>query len=157
MPKLLDELDKVHQETFSVDNMKLLPGVNELLVALRGKVVMGLITGNLKTIAERKLTALGIWKYFTVGGFGSDKHSKRSDLVKTAINRADYNDHIENVYVIGDTPKDIIAATEAGVINSVGVANGFRSVDELINAGAKIVLPDFKNTQKALSKLSVDI
>ncbi|HEY4963783.1 MAG TPA: haloacid dehalogenase-like hydrolase [Candidatus Saccharimonadales bacterium] len=156
MPKLLKELDQVHKETFKADNMKLLPGVVALLEALEGKTALGLVTGNLETIAERKLTALGVWSYFAVGGFGSDPHVVRADLVKAAIKKAGYQDSVDLVFVIGDTPNDIVAATVAGVKNSVGVANGFRDTKELEEAGAKIVFVDFKDTKAVLKKLGIN-
>jgi len=56
MPKLIDELDKLHEETFIAKDIHLLPGVKELLDALReADCALGLITGNLETIAKRKL------------------------------------------------------------------------------------------------------
>ena len=156
MPKLLKELDKVHEETFNMDRLKLLPGVKKLLETLDDQEnTLGLITGNLKSIAQRKLKALGIWSHFSVGGFGSDPHTTRSDLVRHAVKQAGFKDHIEGVYVIGDTPRDIIAAKEAGITNSVGVANGFRSTQELIDAGAKIVFKDFTDTQEVLKVLGI--
>jgi phosphoglycolate phosphatase len=156
MPELLRELDKVHKDTFNADDMKLLPGVRKLLEALsQEKVTKGLITGNLVTIAQRKLEALDIWKYFSGGGFGSDPHLIRADLVKIAVKRAGFENSLEDVYVIGDTPRDIEAAIQAGVKNSVGVANGFRSTKELEEAGAKIVLEDFKDTEAVLKALGV--
>jgi len=111
MPKLLEELDKMHAETFHADEMKLLPGVKELLSKLTDTdSILGLITGNMESIAKRKLEALGIWNYFTLGGYGSDPHVIRADIVKVAIERAGFEDSMDRVYVIGDTAKDIEAA-----------------------------------------------
>lgn len=155
MPELLERLDTVHQETFKADKMQLLPGVAELLKALSETGdVLGLITGNLESIAKRKLEALGVWHYFSTGGFGSDAHITRADLVKIAINRAGFNDRYEAVYVIGDTPKDIQAAHEAGVNHSIGVANGFRSTKELEDSGAEVVFEDFSDTKKVLENIA---
>src|SRR3990167_495783 len=146
MPKLLEEMDKMHAETFHADDMKLLPGVKKLLDKLKEtESVLGLITGNMESIAKRKLEALGIWDYFSLGGYGSDPHIIRADLVKIAIERAGFKDNIKQVYVIGDTAKDIEAAHTAGVVNSIGVANGFRDIKELSDAGAKYIFEDFKN------------
>jgi len=150
-PKLLKELDKIHAETFEKGEVTLLPGVKKLLDSLsETDSILGLITGNLESIAKRKLEALGIWKYFSLGGYGSDPHTVRADLVKQAIERAHFEEAIDAVYVIGDTARDIDAAHAAGVVNSVGVANGFRSSQELIDAGATIVLEDFKDTKEVL-------
>ncbi len=156
MPQLLKELDRVHQKTFRPEDLKLLPGVKELLVALsQHNVVLGLITGNLRPIAKRKLEALGVWSFFSVGGYGDDPHIVRAGLIRTAIKRAGFEDHVEDVYVIGDTQKDIEAANEAGIKNSVGVANGYRNSKEFEAVGARIVLEDFKDTEDVLKRLDV--
>ena len=158
MPRLLAELDAVHEKIFQAGSIRLLPGVGELLTALAARhETLGLLTGNLETIARRNLIALGIWSFFSVGGYGSDPHEKRADLVRLAIRRAGYEQHTEDVFLIGDTPKDIEAAHEAGVVNSVGVANGFRSIDELKAAGAHISLEDFSDTAHVLRMLGVQL
>ncbi|MEI7632166.1 MAG: HAD family hydrolase [bacterium] len=156
MPELMRELDRVHAETFHAENITLLPGVTDLLVTLKSKnITLGLITGNLRTVAERKLKALGIWDYFTEGGFGSDPHTVRADLVRLAVKQAGFKNDLDNVFVIGDTPRDIQAATEAGIKNSVGVANGFRDIKELSDAGAKFVFEDLVNTDAVLRNLQL--
>ena len=45
-----------------------------------------------------------------------------------------------DVFVVGDTPLDVLAAKEAGA-TSVAVASGKYSVDRLHDAGADHVLP----------------
>lgn len=156
MPELLKALDKVHADSFDATTIKLMPGVQPLLAALaKTDTTLGLITGNVKSIAERKLQAVNIWQYFSVGGCGDDPHQARSDLVKLAVQRAGFADHLEEVYVIGDTPRDIQAAAEAGVTNSVGVTNGFCSPQELRDAGAAIVLEDFTDTNAVLAKFGL--
>jgi phosphoglycolate phosphatase-like HAD superfamily hydrolase len=157
MPELLIELDRLHKETVHTEDMRILPGVKQLLETIdKNKNTLGLITGNIKSIAKRKLEFLDIWQYFSVGGFGSDPHETRADLVRIAIKRAGYENNMELVYVIGDTPLDIQATKKAGVTNSVGVANGFRDTKELVEAGAKIVLEDFKNPDEVIEKLRLN-
>ena len=151
MPRLLEELDAVHASLFRPDSIHVLPGVEALLKALtdRGQQ-LGLVTGNLEPVAHRKLEAVGIWHYFSVGGFGNDMHLARSDLVLIAVKRAGFEHRLDNVFVIGDTARDIEAAQEAGVANSVGVVNGYRDPQELADAGAAIVLDDVVDTQRVL-------
>lgn len=156
IPRLIAELDAVHGQVFHPDLVKLLPGVRELLSALTERhQILGLLTGNLETVARRKLEALNVWSFFTVGGFGSDAHATRADLVKLAVGRAGFEERPEMVYALGDTPKDIEAAIDAGIENSVGVVNGFREASELKEAGAKIVLDDFKDTEYVLRMFGV--
>jgi phosphoglycolate phosphatase-like HAD superfamily hydrolase len=49
----------------------------------------------------------------------------------------------EDVFVIGDTPRDIHAGREAG-FRTVGVATSDYSADDLNSAGADLVLSDFE-------------
>ena len=157
MPKLTREVDRVHAQSFQKSAIEVLPGVRELLDTLKSKGVnLGLITGNLETVAKRKLTAVGLWQYFSLGGFASDPHVTRADLINIAIDKAGFNGAKNSVYVVGDTPRDIFAAKDAKILNSVGVANGYRPVQELIDAGAKIVLKDFKNTSLVVRKLGLE-
>lgn len=154
MPILLQQLEKEHEAFFDPTGLKVLPGVLEILdELLQRDVVLGLVTGNMKTIAERKLAAVGLWSYFTLGGFGNDPHKVRADLVRTAIRRGNFGEDIDSVYLVGDTVRDIQAAHDGGVIHSVGVANGFRPTSELIEAGAAFVFEDLTDTSDVIKKL----
>lgn len=111
-----------------------LPGVKELLDKLQqNNVVLGLVTGNLKSIAKGKLKRLELEKYFRIGGFGSDD-IERTNLVKIAIKQATilcgYEISGDRVYVVGDTPKDIKAAKEAK-IKVIAVATGQYTMKDL--------------------------
>lgn len=128
-----------------------LPGTKELLKTLRGKVILGLVTGNMKAVAYGKLKYVGFDKYFKFGGFGDDALD-RADLLRIAIRRAvkKYNFKFNNnVYHFGDTPRDVEIGTQKG-ITSIGVATGIYSKEELKKAGADYVLDNLKNTKKVL-------
>ena len=157
MPELVKELDRIHEQSFQKGSIKILPGVHELLRALaKHNVGLGLITGNLESVARRKLQDIKIYSFFSVGGFGSDPHTTRAELIDLAVQRARFKNRKDDVYIIGDTPRDILAAKEAGIVNSVGVANGYRETQELANAGAKLVFEDFTNIPEVISKLNLD-
>ena len=121
-----------------------LPGVTALLRRLqaRSDVVLGLCTGNLERGAELKLTSAGLWSAFRFGGYGSDAEP-RADVVRAAWRRASELGASEGV-VIGDTPRDVIAAHDAG-LPACGVATGRYSVHELAEHGAELVLPGFED------------
>ncbi len=124
-------------------------GVVELLERLKVRdAVMGIVTGNLEDIAWQKLRKAGIDKYFSVGGFGSDSPI-RTELVKIAIKRARMASGPDRVFLIGDTPKDIIAGKEAGV-KTIGVATGMYSREELKKAGADYVLDNLEDADEFL-------
>jgi len=156
MPKLLAEINHIHKTEFKASDVQLFPGIVKLLKTLNEKdVEMGLITGNVIEVAIRKLEVAGIYSYFKVGGFGDDPHKRRADLVSVAIAKAGFENKMEDVFVIGDTPLDIKAASEAGVKNSVGVVNGYRDAQELVDAGAKFVLEDFSDPDNVIELLGL--
>ncbi len=117
------------------------PGVRELLDALvkDGRVTLGLVTGNMKRGAERKLAHFGLWDYFGAGGGFGDVHLDRDDVARDAVlSVADYRGRPagENeVWVIGDTPLDVRCARAVGA-RAVAVATGWHTLDELHETGA---------------------
>jgi phosphoglycolate phosphatase len=134
------EMADFFEKNISIDEPVLLEGVEELLKELKkNNILIGLITGNLEPIARAKLKRIKLNKYFKFGGFGNDSE-KRSSLIKIAIKRAedDFNfKYDNNVFVIGDTPKDVKAGREAGV-KVIIVPTGKYSEKEL-----KAQNPDF--------------
>ena len=119
-----------------------LPGVALLLERLRARadVLLGLCTGNLARGAELKLTSAGLWGGFRFGGYGSDAEP-RADIVRAAWSQARELGAAEAL-VIGDTPRDILAAHDAG-LPACGVATGRYTVHELAEHGAELVLAGF--------------
>jgi phosphoglycolate phosphatase-like HAD superfamily hydrolase len=154
IPHLLDELERGYRESFKEKSIKILGGVPELLEVLEKQdVILSLITGNLRSIAQLKLVDVGIFHYFSKGGFGSDPHTQRSDLVELAIKRAGFQNKKSEVWVIGDTPRDIIAGQSAQVEHTIGVATNKHSVKELKDARPYKVLNDLSNLKEALAAL----
>jgi len=152
----LEECMKIMIETFNEhikeEEIVILDGVQELLEELnRRNVLMGLVTGNLESIARGELKKAGLNRYFKVGGFGSDDIN-RINLVKLAIKRAEENFDFKfnkNVFIFGDAPQDMKAGKEAG-IKTVGVTTGIYSEKELENAGADFILKNLKDINKVL-------
>lgn len=149
---------EVYNETSKNDEIKILEGVKELLTELdKHKFLIGLVTGNIESIARSKLTKVNLNQYFKLGGFGSDPHNDRSDLVKLAIDKAErefgfkYNG--KNVFLFGDAPFDMQAGKEGGAI-TIGVTTGIFSKEELVKAGAQYILPNLKDTDKILKIMS---
>lgn len=131
---------------------ELFDGVTKALDVLDGgDYLLGLVTGNLEPIAHTKLGRADIDKYFKLGGFGNEALD-RSQLVLNAIEKAkqqfDFHQD-DNVFVIGDTPRDIDAAIKAGV-KSIGVATGAYNSDQLVQAGALVVLGSVGDTAALL-------
>jgi phosphoglycolate phosphatase-like HAD superfamily hydrolase len=133
-----------------------LPGAHAALDALARTpaVVQSVVTGNLRPIAELKLTLFGLHSHidFEAGGYGSDD-SDRAVLVRRALRRAASRYRASfsptQAVVIGDTTHDIAGALANG-LPAVGVASGDTSAEDLAAAGAKVVLPSLADTQAVL-------
>jgi phosphoglycolate phosphatase-like HAD superfamily hydrolase len=125
-----------------------------------GRIHQSVLTGNIRSVAEVKLAALGLreWLDLCIGAYGDD-HEDRTELVEVARRRAAAVhgrsaaafDGTATV-VIGDTPLDIAAALAAGA-RAVGVATGSYSARDLATAGADAVLPDLTDTAAVLRAL----
>lgn len=147
-PILDSYLGFLHEEIETTSNYRILPGVLDILNSLseRSDVLLGLATGNVEAGARIKLERGNLNQYFAFGGFGSDSEI-RSELVRCGAEKAaalsgsrlDPND----VFVIGDTPRDIEAGREAGFL-TVGVATGKYSREELAAAGATVSISDLE-------------
>jgi len=136
----IKEMATFFERNISEDKLYLLDGVQTLLKELsKNNILLGLVTGNLEPIARAKLKNVNLNDYFKLGGFGSDDED-RINLVKIAIKRAENNFSFKfdkNVFLIGDTPRDIKAGKGAGV-KTLAISTGPYSGQEL-----KAETPDF--------------
>lgn len=102
---------------------------------------LGIVTGNVEAMARKKLALCDLSKFLPFGAFGEESYN-RDDLVAIAMNRAivrEWEGEKNEIYVIGDTPRDIEAAVQAGVV-PIGVATGKATKQDLERAGARKVL-----------------
>jgi phosphoglycolate phosphatase-like HAD superfamily hydrolase len=96
--------------------------------------------------ARTKLMPANLNRFFIFGAYGSDSLD-RPELTRLAIEKARrLHDQLEpaEVFVVGDTPRDIDAANAAGAL-SVGVASGHYTTDELTVAGGAYVLSSLED------------
>jgi phosphoglycolate phosphatase len=142
-------LEFLKDEVRQSPTYRVLPGILEVLEDLgnRRDVVFGLATGNIERGARIKLERGELNSYFEFGGFGSDSE-QRAGLVRVAAEagrkRCGHPIPAQKVWVIGDTPRDIEAGREAG-FQTIGVATGSYSVDQLSDSGASIAISDFQS------------
>lgn len=126
----------------------LLPGVAQFLkeLAKDKEVVIGLGTGNVEKGAYIKLEPSGLGKYFTLGGFGTDGHT-REEMLRAAVKRAEKKLKTkftpDQVYVIGDTHRDICAAKNCGFHSAV-ITSGLGDPKKIQRAAAELEVKDFK-------------
>jgi phosphoglycolate phosphatase-like HAD superfamily hydrolase len=152
LKRCMDDMQLHYAQIVQSENIVVLEGVFNLLSNLDQKgFLLGLVTGNLESIARAKLKKIGINDFFKFGGFGSD-HISRTELVKIAVGRAANQFQLDGnnqIFHIGDAPQDMRAACEAGV-TPIGVTTGIFSTAELESAGASQVVPDLNNADAIL-------
>jgi len=126
-------LSFLRKELSDSKEFRVLPGARELVGFLdrHQDFLVGLATGNIQEGAQLKLDRAGLGSFFSFGGFGSDSED-RTELTRTAIERAHdlSKSQVEKVFVVGDTPRDIVHGKEAGA-TTVAVASGNYSQDTL--------------------------
>lgn len=137
LPYLADEVSRD-------SNFRIMPGAPEAVehLAACGGVHLGLATGNVRRAAQIKLERAGLWHHFTFGGFGDD-HADRALLVARAIERANgfAGDGVDpdQIVVVGDTPRDVLAARACNV-RVICVPTGSYDRDALAAAGPDVIL-----------------
>ena len=145
---------RLHAPTFAG---RLLPSVPGLLQALQGyeNVHLGLLTGNLRTGAGYKLGRFEIDHYFIDGAFGDDAENRNS-LGPIAVSRMENargrTFPVEEVIVIGDTPKDVACAHALGA-RCLAVATGAFNTEQLLPMSPWRCLTDFTDTQQVVELL----
>ncbi len=147
----LDELEPALAEV----EVEVLPGVLALLAALelRDDVAVGLLTGNVREGARRKLDAVGLgWLAARDGGFAEDGR-ERDALARAAMARLAAQGVVEGrVVVIGDTPHDVAAARAIGA-RAVAVASGWTPRAELAPSRPDLLLDSLAEPRQVLDLL----
>ena len=137
VPRLLAEVEAEYErrEAEFAEVTWALEGVPETLDAFAELgVVQGVVTGNLRSVAIRKLRGAGLLDRLRIdiGGYGSDSNV-RAELVALALRRAAELGAVVDpgrVWVVGDTPRDLACAWANGVRCAL-VATGTTPVERL--------------------------
>ena len=160
IPAVLDEVAAYYasheQEFRAITEIK--PGIVTALQRLADlAVTQTLVTGNLQSVARLKVTAADLHHHLQIdhGGYGSD-HEIRAELVRISCTRlagAGLGAAPERTWVVGDTPRDLQAAREAGV-RCILVATGNWAFADLAGLGADAVFEDFSDVERLLDLVS---
>ena len=130
---------------------KTCPGVRPLLGRLRRRgVPLGLVSGNLARIGWRKLSRAGLRPYFRFGIF-ADMAATRVEMAALALRHAarrGWANGQSRCVLVGDTPNDVEAGRANG-IETIGVATGLSSIEELQAARASLCAPDLTHAAVA--------
>ncbi|MDD4005310.1 MAG: HAD hydrolase-like protein [Elusimicrobiaceae bacterium] len=126
-------------------------GVEKLLANLsrRKNVLVGLGTGNVEHGARLKLEPSGLWPHFKFGGYGCDG-LERVAVLKTGVRRAEkvlgMKVKPSQVFIVGDTEKDVVAGKQAGY-HTGAVINGYGCAETVIRSAPELLAEDFSETE----------
>ena len=138
------------------EKITVFPGVREVLRRLRaqGRALLGLLTGNIETIARLKLEAAGL-EGLDWGAFG-EHHENREQLPALALDAAERVSGIrfagKAIAIVGDTPSDISCGRHLGV-NAVAVATGKYGMEALAAHEPDHLFADFSDSAAVLRAL----
>lgn len=131
------------EDIWTSPGYRVLDGAEKLLTRLsEAGVLIGVISGAMEGAARLKMQPGKLNRYFIFGAYGSDSPS-RPELTRLGIAKAarlhGHDLTRDDVYVVGDTPRDITGAHDAGA-TAIGVASGHYSIEQLTEANADYVL-----------------
>ena len=142
------------ERTLERNRMRLLPGVEELLLRLdaHADVELALLTGNWEVGARTKLSRFDLNRFFPFGAFGCDGVERR-ELPPVALARAASRRGrpvaAHETLIIGDSPRDV-ACGRANGIRVLAVATGRTPAAALAAAGADWVVPELAAAEEVL-------
>jgi len=157
LDEVIDRYAQRAQDTIGAGDVATLPGVSALLADLsrRPDVHLGLVTGNVESVAYHKLRRAGLASYFSVGAFGSD-HADRDELPPMAVRRASSQAapsfSLRRTTVIGDTRHDIQCARSAGA-RAAAVCTGSYTHDDLHAHTPDLLFETLQDTQAVVADL----
>lgn len=131
---------------------ELYPDVEEMLKTLKESGhTIALASSKPESSCETILKHFGIFEYFdeVVGAEMNGPRNAKKDVLLEALRRLDKK--AEECVLIGDTKFDALGAKAVGM-ECVGVSYGYGTKEELMDAGAKVVLVDVKEVKSYLEK-----
>lgn len=147
LPRMRERYLEALEQHLDRERMEVLPGVEELLAELaelaeRGRISLGLLTGNWRRGAEIKLGRFGLHRFFPFGAFADDAVD-RNELPPVALERAaaatGRRFEPEDSLIVGDSVRDVECARAHG-LRTLAVTTGWTSAERLRRAGAERVV-----------------
>lgn len=144
------------EKMITVDDVSIYESATETIKRIQQDqdVFLGLLTGNIRYLAFKKLSFMDIPDLFTFGAFGDD-HWQREWLGSIALQRfISMNEKWLGFMpiIIGDSPRDIDVAKYIHG-KSIAVSNGHFTMSELQNHGADLVIEHIRQLPEALKSL----
>lgn len=135
------EVFRKHYDRNCLNKTKLYEGVAETLEGLNG-FKKAVITNKPRDFSVKILEALGIAKYFDSVAGGDTYSQRKPDPMPLVETARSLGIEIAECVMIGDSRVDIEAGKNAG-ISTIGCVYGFRGREELIAAGADVLVERF--------------
>ncbi len=149
--EVLDAYATLLEDEIDPAEVRVLPGVRELLEALSQKthLHLGVLTGNLQRTGHAKLAAASLDLFFGFGAYGCD-HEDRNQLPAFARDRAQAvlgkPVPLSTLIIVGDTEHDIACGRAVGA-RTVAVCTGLVDRNSLRNAEPDLLLDDFRQPE----------
>ena len=124
----------------------LMPNAREVLESLKGKYLLGLVTGNGRKCAEKALERMGLAEYFETVKTREDGMKPLPNGIIDAL--ADLRCDASDAVFVGNGKSDMLAARAAGVM-PIGITNTY-SAEELKKMGAEKTINDLSELEALL-------
>lgn len=154
--KLMTNYADAMSQNLSESHLEVHTGaIDSVREAVDLNIPVGLCTGNVRSVAMKKVQTAGLHNVFSFGGFG-EVHEDRNKLPGEADRdyRSQFNDRPapERYVIIGDTPNDIRCAKYFGA-RSVAVTTGGFSERELSKHKPDLIVDSLNNPVSWLNDL----
>lgn len=149
---LIDAYLRVLDRTMTPARVAALPGVQTLVRELeaRGDIRVGLLTGNIRAGAQKKLAVVALdWLVTRPGGFAEDGRDRPAIAAEALRQMTAGGADAGRVVVIGDTQHDVSAARSIGAA-AIAVTTGGTDRDVLVDSGADLVLDSLERLDSVL-------
>lgn len=140
-----DEFEVAYGELVDESGVEPIEGAGGLIDALRASgVSVVLTTGFSPATRDRLLDALGWTVDAALSPVDAGRGRPAPDLVLTALLRTQASS-VAAVAVVGDTVSDVLSGRSAGAGLVVGVTTGAHTREQLLGAGADVVLDSVRD------------
>ncbi|WP_082454619.1 MULTISPECIES: HAD family hydrolase [unclassified Frigoribacterium] len=140
-----DEFEVAYGELVDESGVEPIEGAGDLIDALRASgVSVVLATGFSPATRDRLLDALGWTVDAALSPVDAGRGRPAPDLVLTALLRTRASS-VAAVAVVGDTVSDVLSGRSAGAGLVVGVTTGAHTREQLLGAGADVVLDSVRD------------
>jgi phosphoglycolate phosphatase len=136
----------------SIQNgVRIFPGVVEFINELVGNSVNLAVATSKPTILAKESMKFSALKSFNFTILGSDGLKPKPNP-EVLLKVMEQYPNVKNIVMFGDRVEDILAARAAG-IQSIGIAQGAHSMNQLLNAGANLTFENFEQVNQYSEKV----